>query len=145
MEDYGIKISLPGFNVYDATPEQCSIHTKYDTLKVNDHASPAHYGVVQATVGTEPANGSTKTIKTFAHGYTHRPSVWAHVLDPARTAAPYGVTGFYALDAFAESYIKISVTDTDFNIVLRKGTTAPPTLLGRVFTIRYYIFAEDGN
>lgn len=142
-ESFGIKVSLPGYNVNDATPEQCSVHSGYDTHKINDHASPAHYGVVSLTVSNEPANPSTTNIMSFNHNYPYRPVCMAHFRDPARSAGQFAVTGIFGLDAFISSYIKVYTTDTQFRIDLVKG--GPVTLAGRVFTIRYYIFAEDGN
>lgn len=141
-ESWGIKISLPGVDVNKATPEQCVIHSKYDVHKINDHANPPHYGVLVLNVVNEPASPSTTNILTINHGYAYRPAAFIHIRDSGSNP-PFLVTGHRSLDAFDQSYLQAYTTDTQFRIDLVKN--GPITLAGRVFNIRYYIFAEDGS
>jgi len=141
MSDYGIKISLPGFDVKTATPEQCVLHSGFDTFKVKRAATPAHFGVVQLFFATEPTNGTTTNIFEMEHGYDYRPSCMVHMDDGTLV----GIDGKIELDAFAETYFLCYVTDTEFKIDFVKGTTAPPVMLGDTYTFRYYVFSEDGD
>lgn len=141
-ESWGIKISLPGVDVTKATPEQCVIHSKYDVHKINGHASPSHFGVIQLVIANEPASPSTHNILTMSHGYSYRPAAFIHLQDSSITP-PFMITGHRALDAFDQSFLTAYTTDTEFRIDLVKN--GPITLAGRVFNIRYYIFAEDGS
>lgn len=147
--DYGVKVSLPGFDVSSATPEQCAVHSKFDTFKINDHADTPHFGLVHITFNNNPAVDVVTTLLSFNHGYNHRPSLMTYIDNGV-----YGVqstTGHLHQDVFDRAWIECNVTDTQFKIDVRgHGTTNfnGSDVLGtggNIFTIRFYIFAEDGD
>lgn len=140
MSDYGIKISLPGVDVLKATPEDCAVHSSYDTFKIDDHADPAHFGVVKITFTKDSASA---TLFSFKHGYDHRPSCMAHNYDGSRPNNPYAIGGKFFIQG--DTYINTVVDDTYFRVKLVKGSFQPPNMTGKSYTIRYYIFAEDGD
>jgi len=141
-ENWGIKISLPGIDVTKATPEQCVIHSQYDTHKINDHASPAHYGVIHVTVQNEPATNSTTNVLKINHGYTYRPASFVHINDPLQGSSPYGLTGSYFIGG--GNFLNAYTTGTQFRVDLVKGGFGVP-MVGEQFTIRYYLFAEEAT
>lgn len=152
----GIKISLPGFDVSSASPEQCAIDSNYDTFKVDSHSSPPHFGIIKITFNNNPPTG-TSTIFSMPHNYSHRPSLLTHFDTGPNFPATAGgvITGHIALNSFNTSWIECNVTDTQMKVDVRNnGSTdfsgAALAALGdgiypTVMTLRFYIFAEDGD
>lgn len=142
--DYGIKIALPGFDVTKATPEQCAVHSGYDTMKIKNTASPEHFGVINLTATSTPS--TTVNVFTMSHGYSYRPASIIHWSDSSRAIAPYSVTGFYPLNATFDQFFVAYCTDTQFKIdYVNNALSGAATITGNTYKIRYYIFANDGN
>ena len=75
MNDWGLKISLPGYDVKTATPEQCSVHSSYDSLKVKLDANNPQEGNILVTFKDNPPAG-TYNIYTIHHGYNYIPTYY---------------------------------------------------------------------
>jgi hypothetical protein len=144
--DYGVKVSLPGYNVKTATPEQCVIHSNYDTFKVNRHASPAHFGVVHVVFNTSPGISTTTNIYTKNHPYGYQPSTWVHAEQTTAASVPYLQTIDGELSTGVDDNFIFYATTTQFKIdFVRGGFSTGGSMVGRTYNFRYYIFAEDGS
>lgn len=138
----GLKVSLPGFDVKDASPEQLAIDSDFDTFKIDATANPPHFGNVEVTFNTNPPVDVVTTLFSFPHNYGHRPSLMTHI-DTGAAFVGSTVSGHVHLDVFDLSWIECVVTDTEFKIqILIHGSV---DVTGLVMNFRYYIFAEDGK
>jgi len=142
MSDYGMKISLDGFDVKTATPEQCSLHSKYACPKILLNQSPSHFGTYTHTFGSNPANGVT-TLKSVVHGFNYKPMHFVLI--------KYDLSGIERTSPLPGAYgtanqIYARSTTTTLNIYLQRapGTAEIEDLTGVSWTFKYYIFVENG-
>lgn len=147
--DAGLKISLPGFDVKTATPEQCTIDSDYPTPKIRTDASPAHFGYFTYTFASNPTVNATLNLKTVAHGYGHTPIMICYY---QQTNVDYQ-TGFKVLPWFYTSsnaylYVLAYTDGTNFKIDFHRGTDGDfldaTDFTGLTFNFKFYIFAETG-
>jgi hypothetical protein len=142
MSDYGIKISLPGFDVDTATPEQCALHSAYACPKVKLNQTPAHFGTYTHTFGSNPADGVT-VLKSVVHGLGYKPMHFVLIKDTVGgDTITLPLPGAYG----TANQIYARSTTTTLNISLQRapGTAAIEDLTGVVFVFKYYIFVENG-
>lgn len=143
MSDFGLKISLPGVDVKTATPEQCSIHTSYDSLKVRiDNQNPQE-GNILITFNDTPSAG-TYNITTIHHGYGYIPAYY-FFFDTlsSNTQTDAEVGSIFGLDADHASIFQ-AIPD-DQNITFNLVTDGVfDTLAGKFYAFRFYVFANDG-
>lgn len=139
-EDYGFKISLPGFDVKTATPEQCAVHSSYPPLKAKLGQSPPHFAEIVVDFTGAVTQATTHTLYSFTHGYTYTPLVVASLVfneQGGQTFSGVGQVGIGAtldIQAYAtSSQFILSIYDNFF------WTGAAASL-----EVSYYIFAEEG-
>jgi hypothetical protein len=70
---YGIKVSLPGFDVLSATPEQCAVHSSYPPLKSKTNQPDPHFATLVVDFTGPIALSTARTLYTFNHGYGYVP------------------------------------------------------------------------
>jgi hypothetical protein len=142
-QDFGFKISLPGVDVKTATPEQCSIHSSYDSLKVKlDNQNPQE-GNILVTFNDTPAVG-TYTITSIHHGYGYIPAYY-FFFDIRSSSSNTGVEvgDVFPLDEGLGSYFQ-AIPDTQ-NIVFNFVTDGVTDVLaGNYYGFRFFVFANDG-
>ena len=137
--DWGMKISLPGYEAETATPEQCAFHSKYASLKVVLGKDPANFGNYhfQDTI-TVPVGGTEGIeIFTLAHGYSYIP---AHICMAKDNDASPSLTGMMPL-IFGVSGFYSYCNNTNFVITF---FSAPDGDFTFDINFKYYIFADDG-
>jgi len=143
MTDWGLKISLPGFDVNTATPEQCSVHSNYDSFKVKLDVNNPQEGNILVTFNDTPAAG-TYPITTIHHGYNYIPAYYFYFdvrLSSNNTGIEVG--NQFPLDALFASYFQ-AVEDAQ-NITFNFVTDGvSDTLTGNFYAFRFYVFANDG-
>ena len=144
MSDYGFKISLPGYDIDTATPEQCIIHSGYPCIKTKLNNTPAHFGNYDLTWGSDPSLGETE-ILSVAHGLGYTPfhlcliKVLLSGTDYRGEMMPWytdnGVDYYYS-----------SCNSTHFKIMFHKEDEFPEhDYTGETATFKYQIFVEDGS
>lgn len=144
MSDYGLKISLPGIDVKTATPEQCSIHSSYDSLKIKlDNANPQE-GNILITFTDTPTAG-TYNITTIHHGYDYIPAYY-FFFDVRGSSNNLGVEvgNQFPLDESVDAYFE-AIPDSQnivFNLVITPFSS--DVLINHYYAFRYYVFANDG-
>lgn len=140
MSDIGLKISLPGYDVFSATPEECSIHSSYPPLKAKLGQDDPHV----ATLSVDFTGGVTQNtdliLYQIPHGYGYVPFTISNIVldDGVSQTVGTGYTGVGAtlfIKAYCDSnYFYVTLYD-NFNWI-----TANHTL-----TVSYFIFAENGS
>jgi hypothetical protein len=143
-QSFGLKISLPGYSVETATPEQCSVHSSYDTLKVGFQAPSPLEANILVTFQDNPVAG-TYPIYTINHEYNYIPACY-FFFDVRSSSNNLGVeTGtFFPLDELEVNYFQAIVQPQTIIFQLVIGETGLDTLTGEYFAFRYYVFAENG-
>lgn len=152
MADYGLIVTLPGYDVADATPEQCAIHTKYNSPKID--ATKDHFVNLRVFFANEPPDagvGSTQEtiLYTTTHGYNYTPQIWLHC---EYTSNYNGSTNsqFGPGEAFIRSglvgdaaYVGVRAVGRYYYVYIRKHRATNTTpVLGMSLNLRLYIFAE---
>lgn len=146
MTQVGFKISLPGYSVETATPEQCSIHSSYDSLKVKVDNTNPQLGNITVTFQDNPGVG-TYQLYQVKHSYGYEPDVYFFFdfrSSSGSTSLPTNETGsIFNLDESGDEYFQVVVDDNymTFNFVV---LTNADTVSGNIYNFRYYIFANNG-
>jgi hypothetical protein len=157
MSDYGLKISLPGYDVNSALPHQCAIHSSYPALKTKtgldqgDETRPPgfwHFGTVTINFNNDPTAGVDTLLYFFPHQYSYfadapyTPSclVRGVFTDPVAGALqgtlpiePTGTLSIYA------------TTDTEYFRLYIRRDAGWGSIIGGSLTVNYMIFADNGT
>lgn len=141
-QDYGLKISLPGYDVKTATPEQCSIHSSYDSLKVKLDINNPQEGNILVTFQDTPAAG-TYEVCAIHHGYEYIPAYYFFFdLRSSSNQLGFEVGNLFPVDALQQAYFQ-AVVDTE-NITFNFVTNGNDVMVNEFFAFRFYVFANDG-
>lgn len=153
---YVIKAALPGYDVKTATPEQCAVHSSFNSPKID--ATKDHFVTIPIIFIHEPPqdltpNAVTETIlRPIEHGYNYIPQLWLH----ADYTSRYGVTtkqefgpgeALLATPSVGnEAYVGIRADRTNYYVYIRKVTSllfpAAVNVVGMTITLRLYVFAD---
>lgn len=148
---WGIKISLPGYDVSTATPEQLALSSDYISPKLLLNQTPAHANTFSYVVPTSLSAGSTTNLLTVAHGYSYTPASICHYtgyMDDGTGQVSYGVCPANIVNAPPVQVIAYC-TPTQFKIDLvvdgswSDPLSPPPG--GQTLNFRYYILAESAT
>ena len=78
QNDYGIILTLPGFDVDTATPEQCAVHSAYPNPLIKMGAEPKHFGTINVFFASNPGETDVDNPITYIarvpHGYPYAPN-----------------------------------------------------------------------
>ncbi|MEO5499468.1 MAG: hypothetical protein ABIR46_03140 [Candidatus Saccharimonadales bacterium] len=139
--DFGLKVSLPGYDVNTATPEQCSVHSSYPPFKAKVNQTNPHFGTLDVDFTGAVTQNLTQTVYSFNHGYSYTPlsmpSIQFYDSTGALTAIGIGTTGVgstLAINAYA--------TSTQFLVTIYDDFFWTGALARLV--VSYYVFAENG-
>lgn len=145
MSTHGIKISLPGYDVKTATPEQCAVHSDYANPKIRTNQTPAHFNTVNYAFSSDPASG-TYNLLTIAHGFSYTPAGIAFIIDRQYSPAHSSLAPLY-FDASGNHQLIAAYTDsTNLKIDYIVNNNADPTHInvnGFSFTFKYYLLLEN--
>ena len=140
MDNYGMKIALPGYDAKTATPEQCAVHSSYPPLKSKANQSPPHYATLRVNFTRSQPQGSWVTHYTFNHNYGYVPFNFASIKYSSNYGVDYGIN--YA-GIGATLMIEAYCTSTQF--IVRVYDQFNWTHSGAVLEVSYYVFAENGS
>lgn len=143
-DSWGLKISLPGYDAHSATPEQCSIHSAYDSFKIGLFAPSPLEGNILVSFIDEPVAG-TYPIYTINHQYNYIPTCY-FFFDVRTSSTVLGnETGLkFDIDEDGIDYFQVIVQPLTIQFQLVVGQTGLDSLNGTTYNFRYYVFAEDG-
>lgn len=138
--DFGFKVSLPGFDVKTATPEQCSVHSSYPPLKAKLSQSPPHFANIYVDFLLIVAQNVDHTVYSFNHGYSYTPTCISvlNFIDSGGNS----LSGIGEIAVGATLLIEAKVTSTQFLITLYDNATW--TSSAASLNVSYFIAAEDG-
>lgn len=140
MDNYGLKIALPGYDANNATPEQCAVHSSYPPLKSKANQSPPHYATLRVDFTRSQPQGSWVTHYSINHNYGYVPFNFASIKFNDTTQNIYGIN---YVGVGATLMIDVYCTTTQF--IVRVYDQFNWTKNGAVLEVSYYIFAENGN
>lgn len=153
-----LKISLPGFDVNDASPEHCAVDTRFNMPKIDvEKGNFVSFNVEFANEPPDPSSpgGVTETIIfPREHGYTYVPQCWVEV----DYTATFGLSSFLAYGpgrallgeatAFDATYFGVRCDSKYMYLYVRKESSALDNsilhIAGTSLRCRVYVFAEDG-
>lgn len=140
MSDYGYKVSLPGYNVLTATPEQCAVHSSYPPLKAKTNQSPSHFATLVVDFTGTVTQNVTHTLHTVTHNYGYVPFSISSIIfnDGSQDIVGLGFAGVGSTLA-----ITASSTATAFTITLYDNFNW--TNVNASLQVSFYIFAENGS
>lgn len=137
---YVAKLSLPGYNVRTATPEQCSIHSSYPPIKAKLGQAVPHTATLSVDFTATVTQGVTHTLLTVPHNYGYIPFTIPNIVFNTGSQEIVGL-GFagvgatLAIDAYSDATNFYVTLFDDFN-----WTSAAASLL-----VSYDIYAENGT
>lgn len=139
--DYGVKISLPGYDVGSATPEQCAVHSSYPPIKAKTGQSSPHIATVKVNFTATVTQGVTHTLYSIPHGYGYVPfTICSITFDDGSATQAYGLS----YSGIGATLTILAYCDaTNFYITLydnNNWTNSSATL-----DVSYTIFAENGS
>lgn len=143
--DFGFKLSLPGYDVKTASPEQCAVHSSYPPLKAKTNQPNPHIAVLEVDFTATVTQNVTHTIYSIEHGYNYVPFSIANIFfdDGLGTTAvgignapsAQGFGGTLSIDAYCTaSHFKIDFYD-DGNWTSNSAS----------MRISYSVYAENGT
>lgn len=147
MSDFGFKVSLPGYDVKTATPEQCSTHSSYSCPKIDMKADPKHFGTINIYFANDPAlyedPANPLVLYSIPHNLPYTPmslTVWKYTF-PGDTVISTGTQGVFLNSS--NDQLDFGTTSTDYRITLLRYSVPPSSVQGYSISLRYYIFAEE--
>lgn len=146
-DDVVLKVSLPGFDVKTATPEQCAIHSNYDTLKLKLDGGNPYFQRISIDFKTSPGI-STVNVFAFTHNLPNTPAYYffASVKDSSGPLSAE-VGNEFDLDVFADRKFQVSragnTIKLDFITSFVDGLDPTP-MIGKYYEFRFYCYANDG-
>ena len=146
MSDFGFKVSLPGYDVKSATPEQCSIHSSYDSFKVPVNTQTSQVGNIKFTITKDPGIG-TWPITQIHHGYGYIPAVYFFYDERGSTALVGSLTDLsYAFGLDEDGIDTLEVVPDTQNVTFQLVETGTSLLtFPQTYSFRFSIFANDGE
>jgi hypothetical protein len=137
---YVAKISLPGYDVQSATPEQCSIHSSYPPIKSKFGQSPPHSATLVVDFTARVTQNVTHTLLTVPHRYGYIPFTISNIEfnDGSITVVGIGFAGVganLAINAYSDS--------TNFYVTIYDN--ASWTSNAASLRVSYDIYAENGT
>jgi len=140
-EDFGLKVSLTGYDVKAATPEQCSVHSSYPPFKAKTNQTSPHFATLDVDFTAAVTQNVTHTVYSFNHGYDYTPltlpSIEFYGSTGALTAVGIGNTG-----VGATLIIKAYANSSQFLVTIYDDFFWTGALARLV--VSYYVFAENG-
>lgn len=137
---YLVKVSLPGYDVNEATPEQCSVHSSYPPLKSKTGQTPQHFATLVVDFTATVTQNTTHTLLTVPHGYGYVPFSLSSIIfnDGIQNIVGLGYAGVgvsLSIDAFSDA--------TNFYITIYDNFNW--TSNSASLQVSYFIFAENGT
>lgn len=137
---YVAKISLPGYDVMTATPEQCSIHSEYPPLKSKADQTPPHFATLLVDFTATAPQNVTHTLLTIPHPYGYVPLSLSNIIFNTGTQLIVGL-GY----AGVGSTLEIKAFSDNNNFYVTFYDDANWSNSSSTLEVSYYIFAENGS
>lgn len=137
---YIAKLSMPGYDVSSATPEQCALHSLYPPFKAKIGQSNPHFALLSVDFTGMVTQNVSHTVYSFNHGYGYVPLNFASIIfnDGVQDIVGLGFAGVgatLAIDAYC--------TASDF--IVKVYDDGGWTNSNATLKVSYYVFAENGT
>lgn len=149
-DQYGVIVSLDGFDAKNADPENCAIHSAYPCPKIPLTTSPNFFYYTTYTFASNPAVTSTTTMLNVNHNLGYVP---ASICYYQQSNVLYGFIGFQILPWYVSDAVYYTAyadcDSSNFNVFFKRtsdggGPFDTLDLTGLEFELKYYIFVENG-
>lgn len=142
-----LKISLPGFDVKTASPEQMAIDSDYDTLKIPVDDTSSKFGQILVTFADNPGVG-VYPLFTYKHGFSYMPFYYFFFDFGSSSKLLGSNSGFdtgtkFSNDVFSDQFFQFTDTGDGFTLSWNV-ISALSDMTGNFFSFRYFVFANDG-
>lgn len=150
MANYGMKVSLPGYDVFSATPEQCAVHSGYASPLIDaepgvelDTSNPKHFGSATVIFNSNPPSGAETTLFTVTHnlGYIPFSMVNASYYQFPSGFDFRGTFPLYITGATLNFYAECTATTFTVKVYYDSGYGS---LVGERITFFYQLFSSNG-
>ena len=156
---YLFKVSLPGYDVKTARPEQCAVHSGYNMPKIDmalDNFKSFTVNFVHEVPGPSVAGTALETIIfQKEHDYNYVPQCWVEVDWTEKLGASTfsahgpGTALLGAAGAFDATYFGARCDNKYMYLYVRKESSfidnSVLAIIGTSLKCRVYIFAEEGT
>lgn len=139
---YVAKISMPGYDVESATPEQCAVHSEYPPLKSKVDQSPPHFALLTVNFTAKVTQNVTHTVYSIPHGYDYIPATLSNIIFNDNNGSG-DIVGIGYAGVGANLIISAHCTATHFIVKIYDNFNW--TRPGATLKVSYYIFAENGT
>ena len=149
----GLKVSPPGVEVTTAPPQKLVVDTDFPFAKCDLRKNPKNYGILNITVAA--ITTTSKIIYQQQHGYGYVPSfltAWTYPGTNPLSANGNSTFGVGDIDATNQivsgpnqygPYISMYCDNINFYIAAISAGSGAATVNNTVFSVRFYIFADD--
>lgn len=141
MSDYGLKISLPGYDVQTATPEQCALHSSYPPLKAKAGMTRPHFALLDVDFTSTVTQNTTHTLYEIEHGYGYIPFTIANIVFTSHSGTDAVGIGFAGIGANLSINAYCDASNFYVTIYDNFNWTGSNARL----QVSYWIFAENGT
>lgn len=151
MSDWGMNISLPGYDVFTAQPHQCAIHSGYPCLKfwtgyrAANFTSPAGF-YLYGTININFANNTPAGVATEVYRIQHDLGAYtpACLVRGKYTSLSSGqFNGALPIEPTGTLKIYATTDQNYFKIMVRRDA-GWGTMIGDTLTFNYMIFGTEG-
>jgi len=137
--DKAFRVSLPGYDVKTATPEQCAVHSGFDYPKMEEDL----VGYEEYTVPASPSV-TTYNILAVDHNLGYKPMSQCFVEDVDGVFSSEFATLPYLVETFFGTYFTCYTTTTQFKIDLIIGDTMTGALMAnKKFNFKWQCWIND--
>jgi hypothetical protein len=138
---YVAKITLPGYDVDTASPEQCAVHSGFPPLKAKLDQSDPHIATLAVDFTARVAQGVNHTVFSIPHKYVgYIPFVLANIVFDTGSQI---ISGTNYAGVGANLSIKAYCDATNFYVVVYDNASWTSTAAW--LYVSYFIFAENGT
>jgi hypothetical protein len=140
VSDFAFKISLPGYDVKTATPEQCAVHSSYPSPKAKLDQTPPHVGLLVVDFTGTVTQGVTHIVYAIDHGYEYTPLTMPSLV--FREHAGQVFSGVGQIGVGATLLIRARCTASQFIVDVYDNFNW--TGSNAHLEVSFHIFAENG-
>jgi hypothetical protein len=138
------KVSKPGIDAFNATPEQSQIHDQYPPLRIEENK----WGILTYTFQNDPPGNAGFNMFAINHGYPFIPAGLVYYQDPQINNRYAIITTPYNVNDFGWQYLDAWITPTQLIVryenLAANNVEGHLNMQGRTYRFKYYIFAEQG-
>lgn len=139
---YIAKLSLPGFDVKSATPEQCAVHSEFPPLKAKIDQNPSNIFLLDVNFTSGVTQDTNHTVFSINHGYNYTPLILPNIVFNDGSMAT-DLVGIGSAFIGATLNISAEADSSEFRVVVYDNNNWINS--SSTLQVSTYIFSENGN